>query len=450
MPISVFAVLPSQEPLRKSATAELQKRSPDFGLEHVKTPPLFTIDPTVPAVAIGDGDPATSSLESLHPDNSQMFVVSGTVAVDDPGKVPVQSGGVQFFSDPPIDTFQTCIGTGAVGGVAQVAAKLNLATLAKRGLDGTNVAIAIMDTGINLNHLNAKRGKPTRNDPANSWTPPGFAVPLPFNHPVAHGTMCAFDALLAAPNATLLDYPILAIKAAGGAVSGSTLKQAFLAYASLIANWAIAFAPGGVQKYAGLVVNNSWGIYHPSWDFPVGHPGRFIDNPKHPFNLQVAMLAASGADILFAAGNCGAQCPDMRCKNLVTGVIMGTNASADVLTVAGCDINDLRVGYSSQGPSIAGMPQEKPDLTAYTHFLGSEYGGAGTPDTGTSAACPVASGCVAALRTKLAPSVEPPAQLFARLRSGARQPAGMPIAAWNRDYGWGIIDPNKSGMGAGV
>jgi hypothetical protein len=47
------------------------------------------------------------------------------------------------------------------------------------------------------------------------------------------------------------------------------------------------------------------------------------------------------------------------------------------------------------------IPPDKPDITGYTHFLGSEAFGAGSPDAGTSAACPVAAGCAAALRTKL-------------------------------------------------
>lgn len=81
--------------------------------------------------------------------------------------------------------------------------------------------------------------------------------------------------------------------------------------------------------------------------------------------------------------------------------ITGANAHPDVLTLAGCDIHDDRVGYSSQGPAIPGMKRKKPDVTSYTHFLGSKAFGTGTPDSGTSTACPVAAGCVAAVRTRL-------------------------------------------------
>ncbi|MDQ3287555.1 MAG: S8 family serine peptidase [Pseudomonadota bacterium] len=430
--------------------AAIEHRAPELGLGRAEMPRGFTIDPTIPAVAVGTGLATTSSLDSLRPERSERFVVAGALAVERSEDVPEAQDGVRYFSDPVIASFQTCIGAGAVGSVPQVAANLGLGNLGARGLDGTNVAIVIMDTGINIAHVNAKRGVPARFDAANSWSPPSGSGPAPFNHPVDHGTMCAFDALIAAPNATLLDYPILATSVPGGALTGSTLRVAFLAFADLLAKWAIAFAAGGPQRYSGLVVNNSWGIYHPSWDFPPGHPGRFIDNPQHPFNQLVASLAGTGADILFAAGNCGAQCPDGRCQGRVAGAIMGTNASADVLTVAGCDIHDQRVGYSSQGPSVANMPQQKPDLTAYTHFLGSEYSCAGDPDTGTSAACPVAAGCVAALRTRLSPATEPPAHLFTRLRSTARPAVGTAPGQWNGDYGWGIIDPDAAAGSAGV
>ena len=129
--------------------------------------------------------------------------------------------------------------------------------------------------------------------------------------------------------------------------------------------------------------------------------------------------------------------------------IMGASAYQDVLTVGGCDTTNLRVGYSSQGPSIPNMSPQKPDLVSYTHFLGSEAFGAGSPDSGTSAACPVAAGCVAALRTRLSPAAAPPANLFSQLRTTARPAAGMP-AGWNGDYGYGILDPDAAAHSLGV
>jgi hypothetical protein len=307
--------------------------------------------------------------------------------------------------------------------------------------------VAVVDSGINLAYLAGKLGAMPRFDVANSWSPSGLTT-LPGQHPIHHGTMCAYNVLTAAPRATLLDYPVLIRREPGGSEVSGTLSVALLAYAHILAGWGVAFAPGGTTKYKALIVSNSWGVYHPSSDFPPGHRGRYIDNPNHPFHLIVSALARSGIDIVFAAGNCGAQCPASRCQNRTAQTIMGANAHADVLTIAGCDTTDARVGYSSQGPAIANMPQQKPDLTAYTHFLGSEAFGPGEPDGGTSTACPVAAGCVAALRTKEAPSTTPPGHLFAQLKATARQVAGP--GGWNSDYGHGIIDPVAAAQTLGL
>ena len=59
-----------------------------------------------------------------------------------------------------------------------------------------------------------------------------------------------------------------------------------------------------------LVVSNSWGMFHPSWDFPPPEiQATILNNPNHPFNRIVGALEQLGADILFAAGNCGLQLP---------------------------------------------------------------------------------------------------------------------------------------------
>jgi len=423
----------------------MERREPDIPIEAANIPQRIEIDPTFSAVPIGVSE-QSSGLESLGPDTSQDFAVRGFMDVDSPDDIPEEANGRPIFADPLIEPFITCATTPPVGSDADVKTKLQIAQLHAKGLDGTKVAVAILDTGINVAHLQTKLGALPRHDVANSWTPPGSAV-SPFKHPVGHGTMCAYDVLLAAPNATLLDFPILAGTVPGGAMVGRTLSLALLGYAQLLAFWAVAFAPGGGPKYSALVVNNSWGIYHPSSDFPAGHRGRYCDNPRHPFNVVVAALAAS-ADIVFAAGNCGADCASSKCKSRVTETIMGANAHPEVLTLAGCDTNDARVGYSSQGPSIAGMYQQKPDLTAYTHFLGSEASGAGQPDTGTSTACPVAAGCIAAIRTKEPALNTPPVNLFAQLRATAR--VVSPAAGWNADYGHGILDAVAAAQSLGL
>ena len=120
-------------------------------------------------------------------------------------------------------------------------------------------------------------------------------------------------------------------------------------------------------------------------------------------------------------------------------MIMGANTYEEVLTVGGCDTHDQMVGYSSRGPSIAGMYQHKPDLVAYTHFLGSKTVGMCVPDTGVSAACPVAAGCVAALRTQFKPSTVTPRRMFQKLKDTAYRPGGG--GPWSPDFGYEVIRP---------
>ena len=183
-----------------------------------------------------------------------------------------------------------------------------------------------MDTGINLAHLRAKGVNPAI-DATLTWSPGSGS---PGTYAVGHGTMCAFDALIAAPQATLLDFPILLSTAGGGSSMDGFLSDALQAYSSLLA---VLRRPAAQRPFKALVVNNSWGMYHQSWDFPAGHPGRYADNPNHPFNIMVGTLARNGADILFAAGNCGADCPDGRCQGVVRDTITGANAHPEVITL---------------------------------------------------------------------------------------------------------------------
>lgn len=290
------------------------------------------------------------------------------------------------FADVAIEPMIICPGSPPMGATADVARLLCTDRMRAAGMDGSGVLLAIVDTGINKAHL-AARGLVPAMDVGRSWVPAAGMVA--FDAPVGHGTMCAYDALIVAPRATLLDIQLLR---ATGAFATTFLSEAVRAFAHLQAIMAAPRRPGELRS---LVVNNSWGMFHPSWDFPVGHPGNYSDNPNHPFNRAVAALEAAGADILFAAGNCGADCPDGRCSGVVTNAIYGANGHSAVLTIAGVDTSKARVGYSSQGPGR--LSRNKPDVAGYTHFSGS---GVYAADGGTSAACPVVAGVVAATRSK--------------------------------------------------
>lgn len=425
--VRVLMVLPAHEVLRESAPMAMSTSAKKLAKRPPGLPTSVDIDASFAAVPLGrTGFTARPELATAL--KAPQFVVRGVVAKS---KVKSVMEDPRVFADPRIAPFPTtCIGAPAVGGADDVRRLVDVDALAALGMTGEGVAVAIVDTGINMAHLTGKLPGATL-DGTFKWAPPGMPV-TPGKYAVDHGTMCAFDALLAAPKATLIDIPLLQSTTPGGSSMEGFLSDAIQAYSVLMlkkaaADWA----------YRALVVNNSWGMYHLSWDFPAGHPGRYADNPNHPFNITVGTLARSGADILFAAGNCGKQCPDDRCQSVTTDTITGANAHPDVLTVAGVDTKRRRVGYSSQGPAIAGMKHAKPDIASYTHFEGS---GAfpGEPDTGTSAACPVAAGCLAALRSKLGPDILAPHDLSREVRADARHPNGS--QGWNRNLGYGILD----------
>ncbi|MFL5798449.1 MAG: S8 family serine peptidase [Actinomycetota bacterium] len=375
---------------------------PTFGVRRVEE---FTFEP--PA--------STYLVRGQIPDEE----VAQRAALGQAGEHPDVVG---IFSDPVIAHTAVYCGNAAVGSAADVAASLGVSELAAAGMDGKNVSLAVVDTGINLAYLRAL-GRHPHFSPTYSWAPSSAAT-APGSHPVDHGTMCAFDAGIAAPNARLLDYAVLL---APNTISG-LLSDAVVAYGKLLQLMT------GSRKPRALVVSNSWGLFDPATDFPVGHPGNYSDNPSHPFNIIVGSLDAAGADVLFAAGNCGRDCPDDRCR-FTSRPICGANSHPQVLSVAGIDVQRRRVGYSSQGPGR--LSSQKPDLSSYTHFAGSGVFGA-EPDSGTSAACPVAAGVVAAIRTKHSTSSVSPGELRNLIFKSADDLGGM---AWDADFGWGAIDP---------
>lgn len=362
------------------------------------------------------------------------FVVRGTIddADMEAARAAARSNSavVEIYSDVAIEPCPICPGAGPLGDDTVVADNLCVSKLHELGLDGSGVLVAIVDTGINLAHLRSK-GKDPQLDVARSWVPRGGLTPGQL--PVGHGTMCAYDTMIAAPNSTLLDIALLQTRRRGRTVMEGFLSDAVLAFRHLIDVMMAEKRPGEARS---MVVNNSWGMFHPSWDFPVGDPGNYSDNPDHPFNRIVATLDQAGADILFAAGNCGPDCPDSRCRGVTANAIYGANSHPQVLSVAGVDVEKERVGYSSVGPGR--LAERKPDLAGYTHFKGS---GVYAADGGTSAATPVVAGVVAALRSGLpydesSPESHPEAVRNIMIKTS--EDAG--VVGYDFAYGWGIVN----------
>jgi subtilisin family serine protease len=403
----------------------------------------LVIDPTYPAVAIPRPEPAGAPGRlaydgpmsySLAPEDAT-YLVRGQIPDDDATAVPAIVAShpdvVGVFSDPVVEGCAVCPGSPAVGSAGDVAKELGVTALSRAKLDGRNVRLVIVDTGVNVAHLRSKGQSPTLSS-RNSWSPSGVTT-KPGEHPVDHGTMCAFDAGIAAPRATLLDHALLLSQAEGETAMSGLLSDAVLGFSKLL-----RLKTGSqAARRAPMVVSNSWGMFSPEWDFPVGHPGNYSDNPAHPFNVIVGSLEAAGADILFAAGNCGRDCPDGRCAfpRAATGrPVCGANSHPAALSVAGIDVRRRRAGYSSQGPGR--LTAQKPDVCGYTHFKGS---GVYPNDGGTSAACPVVAGVVAAVRSGWSAAKVTPAQMRSLIYKTAADLGGT---GYDYDHGWGAINPS--------
>jgi serine protease AprX len=291
--------------------------------------------------------------------------------------------------------------------VATIRQLLGVQTFFDAGHRGSGIVVGIVDEGVDGGTYPVAGGF---NRPG--ALPPGAAAVT------SHGSMCAADVLVAAPDATVYDYPFLALRgSSASAMFSAALDQ---------------------RRRDGTphVLSNSWGFYavppheqqpeHEIWDL------------DHPLHRKIREVVASGAPVVFAAGNCGEPCAADRCQPSGIGPgrsIHASNSLAEVITVAAVNHLGERIGYSSQGPGM--FAPEKPDVAAYSHFFGNfgpgRPGGNEVPfDNGTSAACPVVSGVVALLLS-VRPGSDPAAIHRALVESAG--------GAWDPGLGHGVIDP---------
>jgi subtilisin family serine protease len=313
----------------------------------------------------------------------------------------------RVYADPVIENQAICWGN-LTGTASDVAAELHVADLAAQGMTGSGVRVGIVDGGFNIASLKGP-GRHNVIDQAASVRFKG--MPAPGMQARDHGTMCAFEIGIAAPYAMLVDVPILR----GTGILTTLLSDGLVAFVELrekLENGQIALP---------LVMSNSWALLDPSTDFPVGHEANYSHTPDHAFTLAVEALVDQGADVLFAAGNCGPICPHSRCRfQAGSPSICGANASRPVLSVGAIAVGGLPIGYSPVGGTLG---SQKPDVLGYSQFAGS---GVDPIDTGTSAACPVVAGVVAAIRTTVSPATLAPRALasIVRATAGSRTIAG--------------------------
>jgi hypothetical protein len=312
---------------------------------------------------------------------------------------------------------------------------VNPARLAEAGLPGRErVNVVFVDTGLPPGLLPPGfNGWPVLENPSNPFGP----IRLPGNPLSPHGEMVARNAhaiVATAPDVRLLDCPVIPDGIIDLPIFLDSVVAALFSVWAVI-GWLQEQEPEPEAPRTGWVICNAWGVFDPSLE-PPDVP--YANNPGHPVADALRLLEQLGADIVFAAGNCGQFCPNPRCHPDFTGPgasINGANALGEVLTVGAVRIDRLWLGYSGQGPGIPGMTQEKPDLCAPSQFADDDDAG---PNTGTSAACGLAAGAIALLRTEWPHSKTAPAALRVKLRDKAAQPYG-PIG-WQDRTGYGILD----------
>ena len=318
--------------------------------------------------------------------------------------------GVRVWPSSPIAFGQVdCAPYQPAVDIDEIQDQLGVGDVWKQGHDGTGVVVGLLDQGIDGSEYPVAGGFVR----AGAQQPGAGSI-------TSHGSMCAADVLVAAPKASLFDYSFLVARS-GGAV---TLLNAVLEQRRL----------DGRPH----LISNSWAFYAipPQEEMP-GHEVWDLD---HPVNRKIREVVASGAPVLFAAGNCGGPCPTGRCHESSIGAgrsIHGPGSLAEVITVAAVNSSGTRIGYSSQGPGM--FEPEKPDVASYSHFCGNF--GPGRPggssekayDDGTSAACPVAAGVVALLLSAQ------PALTPGKVRS-ALVDSAQGAGGWNPDVGHGIVN----------
>lgn len=315
-------------------------------------------------------------------------------------------------------------------------------------LTGTNVNVVIIDQGLNRAAIEAIN--PASWGGGLDWlgTPP---VSVGTAERTSHGMMIARSILDLAPDARVYDVPLIPKRIEN---VGVFLSSAHAAYETLLRSIDALRAtyPVDPQFNGPWILVNAWAIFDRATEAPAGHYTEntclpTVPSPDgHPLITQIRTRAIIDRkfDVIFAAGNCGAFCFSTRCGKLDRGPgrsIWGANALPEVITVGAVRTDDMWAGYSSQGPGPGtdtnGLATEKPDLCAPSSFRETLY--ANVSNSGTSAACAMTAGVVAALRSNPAwdQTSRPPARMLRALKRGARDTQGP---NWNGRLGHGILN----------
>ncbi|WP_208025663.1 S8 family serine peptidase [Niastella caeni] len=387
------------------------------GLTESEEGQVVLVRGTVPAGRITELEQQPNVIKVWNDTRIEHFEYEADILVEEEQKVKITP--MEGLGTCPIGTCDCAPGT-PKGTIADVANYLGVNQIWASGFKGDGIVVGVVDGGITA------QGRSISTDDTNNPSWPNKLIPRVIGgYPTAnwgttgagwgwHGNMCSTDVLGMAPNAQIYDIRIAAPNIP------ATISNAIAGF-----QWAIdQHKANGTPQ----ILTNSWGIFQDNWD-PV-----YATDPNHPFTRKVVDALNEGIIVLFAAGNCGGSCPDGRCgtDNGPGKSIWGANGHPRVMTVGAVNKNEQFVGYSSQGP--AALDPQKPDFCSITHFTGFF-----TSDSGTSAATPVAAGCIALLK-QAKPSLTQD-QVKTVLKNTAKDigPAGF-----DQHSGAGIIRPKQA------
>lgn len=322
---------------------------------------------------------------------------------------------------------------------------IGLQALKDEKLSGEGVHVIIVDRGLNAEdikqRLNGRFGGGWAIIPRTGGAriEPGTLEVVRGITNNDHGMMIARNILAVAPDVCLYDLPLIPPRIVG---IPTFLSDAQAALEQVLADLRLRQIKENGERW---IVVNAWAPFDRMSEIP---RGSYSANPHHPFLKLIDEMVNEKIDIVFAAGNCGQFCPDPRCGPYDVGPgrsIYGANAHPRVLTVGAITTHPIAIGSSSQGegqralagekPDFLDLAREKPDLVAPSMF--SEDRDRHTRNGGTSAACAMAAGVLAALRQQWGPKEVSPEAMMQCLRDTARRPGRR---RWDARLGWGVIN----------
>lgn len=277
-----------------------------------------------------------------------------------------------------------------------------------KGLDGTGVKIAILDTGIDKTH------------------------PMLTGKVIAEAYFSGTDIAPCASHGTHVAGIAAGTKANGGSYNG-VAPGALIMNAKVLGDTTSCY--GSMES---VIAGINWAVD------PDGNPltddgadvismslGAPYSDPFSPQSMAIKDAVNLGVTVTVAAGNCGLPCPSSTCGNYRGVTVPGDSPYA--ITVGAVDDSNSRACFSSGG-NISGVGI-KPDVSAPGVAILSSVPGGYVAMSGTSMATPHVAGA-AALLIQANPGIKP-AEIKALLEYTAKD-LGLP--GKDVEYGAGAIN----------